>query len=84
MILSVKDVTISMIESIEKQKRKEGNQGTKDSNFYYKDIICAFDIETTRLKIGSHAITKYMKHNGTIKKVVEDKDDKFEKNSVFL
>lgn len=75
MILSVKDVTILMIESIEKQKRKEGNQGTKDSKFYYKDIICAFDIETTRLKNGSHAITKYKKHNGTIKKVVEEKDD---------
>lgn len=75
MILSVNDVTLSMIESVEKQKRKEGNQGTKDSKFYYKDIICAFDIETTRLKIGSHAITKYKKHNGIIKKFIEEKDD---------
>ena len=30
------------------QPRRRGNQGTKKKR-YYKDIICAFDIETTRL-----------------------------------
>ena len=30
------------------QPRKRGNQGTKKKR-YYKDVICAFDIETTRI-----------------------------------
>ena len=30
------------------QPRRRGNQGTKKKR-YYKDIVCAFDIETTRL-----------------------------------
>lgn len=29
------------------QSRPEGNQGTKKNKFLYKDIICAFDIETS-------------------------------------
>lgn len=29
-------------------KRQRGNQSTKNSHFYYKDIIAAFDIETSR------------------------------------
>ena len=36
------------------QKRKRGNQKTKKTDFSYKDIICAFDIETSLVKIGSH------------------------------
>lgn len=29
-------------------KRQRGNQRTKNSHFYYKDIIATFDIETSR------------------------------------
>lgn len=29
-------------------KRQRGNQRTKNSHFYYKDIVAAFDIETSR------------------------------------
>lgn len=75
MILSVKDLSPYMIESIEKQKRKDGNPSAKDTKFYYKDVICAFDIETSRLKLGSHSITEYKRHNGEIKRIVTDKDD---------
>lgn len=28
--------------------RQRGNQGTKYSHFYYKNLVCAFDIETSR------------------------------------
>lgn len=43
-----------IIEKLPLQKRKKGNQKTKDTKFYYKDIICAFDIETSLVKTGSH------------------------------
>ena len=35
--------------SIPAQKRKKGNQSTSQK-YYYKDIITAFDIETTYIK----------------------------------
>lgn len=75
MVVSVDDITPIMIESIDKQKRKEGNQSTKETKFYYKDVICAFDIETSRFKVNSHSIVKYKRKNGIIKKTVEEKDD---------
>ena len=35
-------------------KRKRGNPKSRQNEYYYKDVICAFDIETTKLKIGTH------------------------------
>ena len=48
MILNYKDLLPGRLSSIPNQKRKRGNQGTKKRRTY-KDIICAFDIETSRL-----------------------------------
>ena len=36
-------------DNIEQQKRKRGNNATSQK-YYYKDIITAFDIETTYIK----------------------------------
>lgn len=43
-----------LIEELPIQKRKRGNQGTRQNRYSYKDVICAFDIETTLEKIGEH------------------------------
>lgn len=48
MLYNYKDLTPGKLSLIENQKRKRGNQGTKKRRTY-KDIICAFDIETSRL-----------------------------------
>ena len=58
MIISVYDLTPSYIRDLPWQKRKAGNPSRKESKWHYKDIICAFDIETSRYKIGEHNITK--------------------------
>ena len=42
------------IKSIGLQSRKRGNQKRRDTDFRYKDIICAFDIETTLHPVGGH------------------------------
>lgn len=48
MLLNYKDVKTADLKAIPDQKRKRGNQGTKKRR-QYKDIVCAFDIETSRL-----------------------------------
>ena len=35
------------IKETECQKRRKGNQGRRDNHIKYKDLTCAFDIETT-------------------------------------
>ena len=37
------------IEALPCQKRGRGNPGTRQTKYRYKDVICAFDIETSRL-----------------------------------
>ena len=37
----------SIISSAGLQKRRQGNQGRKNDKRTYKDLFCAFDIETT-------------------------------------
>lgn len=49
MICSIKDFPYSIIKDAPNQKRRAGNQRTKERKVY-KDLICAFDIETTYLK----------------------------------
>ena len=58
MILSVSDISKHTFSSIPILKRPRGNQRTRDTEFYYKDVVCAFDIETTRIKIGEKRISK--------------------------
>lgn len=58
MILTVSDISKHTFSSIPILKRPRGNQKTRDTEFYYKDVVCAFDIETTRLKIGEKRISK--------------------------
>lgn len=59
MLFYVSDIDINeIIRNINIQKRTRGNPKKKENNFYYKDIICAFDIETTRIKTGEHRISK--------------------------
>ena len=44
---TVKTFDYSIIENTGLQKRKRGNQGRKNNKRKYKDLFCAFDIETT-------------------------------------
>lgn len=48
-VSQVNDVNYDLIRTIPQQIRKTGNPGSKH-RINYKDIVCAFDIETTRLK----------------------------------
>lgn len=48
-IIAPEQFNIEWFKNIKVQKRSVGNQGTKNK-VKYKDIICAFDIETTRIK----------------------------------
>lgn len=48
MRLSINQIDAGLFRAIPPLKRKSGNQGTKKTNFQYKDCVCAFDIETTR------------------------------------
>lgn len=47
MIYSVNNFDYSLISKAKNQRRKKGNQGKRNNKRVYKDIICAFDIETT-------------------------------------
>jgi hypothetical protein len=53
---------ISLINNIAVQKRSAGNPGTR-SKIKYKDIITAFDIETTRLTVGIDEDGKPIQHS---------------------
>ncbi len=48
MIIAPEEYQPGTIANIQRQKRAKGNPKTK-SKFYYKDVLCAFDIETSRL-----------------------------------
>ena len=59
MLFPVSAINIKeIINSIDIQKRARGNQSRKNNDYYYKDVVCAFDIETTRYKIGEHNVSK--------------------------
>jgi len=47
MIYNINNFDYSLISKSKNQRRKKGNQGKRDTKRVYKDIICAFDIETT-------------------------------------
>lgn len=47
MIYSINNFDYSLISKAKSQRRKKGNQGKRNNKRVYKDIICAFDIETT-------------------------------------
>ena len=47
MIYDVSTFPIEYIRETPCQKRRKGNQGRRDNTRKYKDLICAFDIETT-------------------------------------
>lgn len=65
MLYDINSFNVSeFIHSINTQKRKKGNPSTKNTKFKYKDIVAAFDIETTNLKIGEH--------EGSYHKIIDD------------
>lgn len=47
MIYNINNFDYSLISKAKNQRRKKGNQGKRNNKRVYKDIICAFDIETT-------------------------------------
>lgn len=47
MIYNVNNFDYSIISKSQNQRRKKGNQGKRNNKRVYKDLICAFDIETT-------------------------------------
>ena len=49
MIVNVKEFDFNIIAALPEQPRPSGNQGTK-ARRQYKDIVCAFDIETSYLE----------------------------------
>lgn len=49
MVVTPQQYVPGTIEALPCQKRGRGNPGTRQTKHRYKDIICAFDIETTRL-----------------------------------
>lgn len=66
---------IPLIRDIKTVERSRGNPSIRDAKWKYKDIVCAFDIETSRIKTGEHKGTKRIKtgeHKGTNKKIIED------------
>ncbi len=60
MLFTVNDINISdLLDNIDLQERtKRVTKANKNNQFKYKNIICAFDIETTRVKVGEHEISK--------------------------
>ena len=47
MIYNCDNFDYTLISRAKNQRRRKGNQGRRNNNRIYKDIICAFDIETT-------------------------------------
>lgn len=67
MLFTVNDIDIPTIfENIGLQARKGGNPGKRNNDFKYRDIVCAFDIETTRYKVGEHEIAKGVKRDDEV------------------
>lgn len=49
------DFPFSIVKKTGIQHRRKGNPGsTQDKDFNYKNAVCAFDIETSRYKVGTH------------------------------
>ena len=57
MIIRPEEFDPALIASLPIIKRR-GRGGKRGENFHYKDIVCAFDIETSKVPHGSHEITK--------------------------
>lgn len=55
MIIDASNFNANILSAIKIQPRKKGNQGTK-AKVQYKDIVCAFDIETTYIKELGRAV----------------------------
>lgn len=47
--VTVEEFDFSLLESIKIQKRRTGNPGRSNRQHRYKDIVCAFDIETSKI-----------------------------------
>lgn len=47
MIYNCDNFDYTLISSTRNQRRKKGNQGKRNNKRIYKDLLCAFDIETT-------------------------------------
>ena len=60
MIIRPEEFDPAMLKAIPLQKRKgrPGPRAKKPQTHRYKDLICAFDIETSRIQHGSHEIAK--------------------------
>ena len=50
MIYNCDNFDYSIISRTGNQRRKKGNQGRRNNDRIYKNLICAFDIETTNDK----------------------------------
>ena len=55
MIIEASNFNANILSAVKIQPRKKGNQGTK-AKVQYKDIVCAFDIETTYIKEIGRAV----------------------------
>ena len=62
MLLKVDSITPQLFENIDTLARSAGNPGSKDTKWRYKNIVCAFDIETTLLKVGERTIVQRKKN----------------------
>ena len=55
MIYNCDNFDYTLISSTRNQRRKKGNQGKRNNKRIYKDLLCAFDIETTNDRESMHA-----------------------------
>ena len=55
MIYTVDTFDYSIFENTPCQKRRRGNQGRRGAKRKYKDLFCAFDIESTNHEELGHA-----------------------------
>lgn len=49
MIVRCQDYDFCALDNVQPQKRKQGQTGVNHNTLHYADMICTFDIETTRL-----------------------------------
>lgn len=55
MIYNCDNFDYTIISSTRNQRRKKGNQGKRNNKRIYKDLLCAFDIETTNDRESTQA-----------------------------
>ena len=55
MIYNCENFDYTIISSTRNQRRKKGNQGKRNNKRIYKDLLCAFDIETTNDRESTQA-----------------------------